>query len=198
MKPARTSTLLETLSALAAFFVVLAAATTTQAQGITATGTFTDTPNGGSFDYVINLQNSASSTSPVGTFWYAWIPGGFFLPSNPSSITAPSGWSASAPSLSGRFSIEFTANTPGAAILPGGSLNFSFTSIDTPATLAGPSAAPGNPPVGLSTLYSGDTPFSGNSLQFNVTPAPEPSSLALLAASLFGFLFFARRKARSL
>jgi hypothetical protein len=31
-----------------------------------------------------------------------------------------------------------------------------------------------------------------------VTPAPEPSSLALLAASLFGFLFFARRKARSL
>jgi len=179
--------------ALAAGLAALAVTGTAQAQGIVATGTFTDTPNGGAYNYVIDLQNSASSTSPVGTFWFSWVPGQFFLPSSPSGVTPPSGWSDSIITGSGRSSIEFTANSTSAAIPAGGSLDFGFTSIDTPSTLAGPSAVPGDA-VGLSTLYSGDSAFSGNSLQFTVTETPEPSSLALLAAGSLGCLFAVRRK----
>jgi hypothetical protein len=178
---------------LATSVAVLALASSAQAQGITATGTFTDTPNGGGYNYDINLQNSSSSTSPVGTFWFSWIPGQFFLPSDPSSVTPPAGWTDTTPTGSGRFSIEFKASASNFAIAPGGSLDFDFTSADSPATLAGQSAVSGDA-VGLSTLYSGDTAFSGNSLQFTVTEAPEPTSLALLAAGSLGCLFAVRRK----
>lgn len=180
---------------LATGLAALAPGLSARAQGIAATGTFTDTPNGGAYNYVIDLQNSASSTSPVGTFWFAWIPGQFFLPSSPTGVTPPSGWSDSIITGSGRSSIEFTANSTSADILAGGSLDFDFTSADSPSTMAGQSAVPGDA-VGLSTLYSGDSAFSGNSLQFTVTETPEPTSLALLAAGSLGCLFAVRSKAR--
>lgn len=189
--------LLRNTFALAAGLVAAASASTTHAQGIIATGTFTDTPNGGSFNYVIDLQNSASSTSPIGTFWYSWIPGQFYLPSEPSSVTPPSGWSDVITPGSSTYGIEFTANSTGADIAPGSSLNFGFTSADTPATLNGTSLVFPGTPVGQSTLYSGDTAFSGNSDVFDVTEAPEPSTFALVAVGSLGLLFAASRKPRS-
>jgi hypothetical protein len=179
---------------LAAVLAVLVTASSARAQGtIAAVGTFTDTPNGsGGYNYVINLQNNSAS-SVIGTFWLGWIPGGFFLPSDPSSVTPPAGWTDTTPTSSGRYSIEFTDNSGTAAIPAGGSLNFGFASVDTPATVAGPSAVAGEP-VGESTLYSGNSAFSGSSLQFAVTPAPEPSTIALLVAGSLGLLFASRRK----
>jgi len=62
--------------------------------------------------------------------------------------------------------------------------------------MAGLSAAPGNPPVGESTLYSGNTAFSGSSLQLAVTPAPVPelSTLSLITAGSLGLLLARWRK----
>lgn len=177
--------------ALAAGLAALAVASNAQAQGITASAAFTDTPNGGSFNYVITLKNSAASTSPLGTFWYAWIPGGFFLPSSPSSVTAPTGWSDTIQAGSGKYSILFTDNSPTLNVIqPGGSLNFGFTTVDTPATLAAITAA-----NGTTTVYSGNSAFSGNSFEFNVTQAvPEPSPLVLITVGSLSLFFAIRRK----
>src|SRR5689334_20687895 len=59
---------------------------------ITPSGVFTSTPNGANFDYTITVTNSSSSTSPIGTFWYAWIPGYDYLATTPISVTPPTGW----------------------------------------------------------------------------------------------------------
>jgi hypothetical protein len=59
---------------------------------ITASAVISSTPTGANFNYNITLTNSASSTSPIGTFWFAWVPGKDFLGTSPISETAPTGW----------------------------------------------------------------------------------------------------------
>ena len=173
-------------------FIVLGTVSTVFAQGETGTATLSGVPAAGMYDYTLTLHNTG--TVPIGTFWYAWVPGEFFLPSSPSSPTTPLGWSASTPSSSGRYSVEYTASS-GYALAGGGTLSFGFTSPDTPATLAGNSPAYPGTPIGTSFLYSGG-PFSDAGYQFVVQSVPEPSALGFLGACVLGLVLAGRGKLR--
>src|SRR4051812_25004523 len=43
-----------------------------------------------SYKYLLTLTNTG--TSPIGTFWFAWIPGYDLLPTVPTAINAPTNW----------------------------------------------------------------------------------------------------------
>ncbi|MDE3065947.1 MAG: PEP-CTERM sorting domain-containing protein [Verrucomicrobiota bacterium] len=158
-----------------------------------ATATLNGVQNGGLYDYTISLDNTG--TVPIGTFWYAWIPGQFYLPSAPASEAPPTGWTASTPSLGGNYSIEYSASSSADYLQPGSSLNFDFTSSDTPATLAGDSSSYPGTPIGTSYLYEGAA-FSDQGYQFVVQSIPEPSVAGLLTAGFLGLASARRWKLR--
>jgi hypothetical protein len=137
---------------------------------------------GGTYDYTLTMSDPNSSTSPVGSFWFGWIPGQFYLPSSPSSVQTPVGWTDSIVPGSGAFSIQYVASSSASYIAAGTSLNFGFVSTDTPAVLAG--NAPNFPgtPVTTTVAYGAglfSSPSATIVLNVNV---PEPSSFALLLA----------------
>src|SRR5580692_4449185 len=115
-----------------AFLLALGATTVASAQNETGSATLTGVQDGSLYDYTLTLDNTG--TVSIGTFWYAWIPGGFFLPSTPATATAPTGWTAD---IFKSYSIQFTASSSASYLAGGDSLNFYFTSTDTPAALAG-------------------------------------------------------------
>jgi hypothetical protein len=135
--------------------------------------------SGGDFNYTITLTNSSASTAPIGTFWYAWIAVPFedFLATNPISVTPPTGWSASVTNIgsSDGYGIEYTANSSASAIQPGSSLNFSFTSADTPSSVNGNSPFYPGTPVGTSVVYQQGS-FTTPTEQFVVQPATSTGS----------------------
>ena len=109
------------------------------------------------YRYTITLADTG--TTPIGTFWFSWLPGQGYLPDLP-TFTSPVGWSAQltdgAPPQNG-YSILWTAST---ALQPGESLgNFSFTSTATPSVLFANSTIHSPTPVTTSVVYSG-APFS--------------------------------------
>jgi hypothetical protein len=150
---------------------------------LVVSGLIASQANGPNFDYTIRLTNSGSSTSPVETFWYAWVPGKDFLTTSPVSVAVPAGWTETITHVpntpTNGYAIQWVTST--APLAPGGSLDFKFTSADTPASVFGNSVYYPGTPVGTSFVYSG-APFQGLSSQFVVTAVPEPSSLALFAA----------------
>jgi hypothetical protein len=162
---------------------------------IDASATVSAIADGPNWDYTITLKNLISSTDSVQTFWYAWVPGADFLPTSPSSVSSPTGWTDQIthfPNVSTNgYAIQFV--TTSAALTPGSELEFKFTSADTPAQLAGDSPFYPGTPVGTSFLYSG-APFQGDSLQFVVTSVPEPSTLTL--ALVGGLVWFAGLRVR--
>ena len=164
-------------------------ASAVQAQ-IVASGNISGTPTGGGvYDYTITLHNDPSSLEGIQTFWYSWVPGADFLPSYPLSVTPPAGWSyyiAGGPYYyPDGYSIEFY-NYYG-ALNPGSSLDFHFTSSDTPAALAGNSSIFPSYQIGTSWVYN--NVGYGDSLQFVVqsAPVPEPGTISLLAVGLLGW-----------
>jgi hypothetical protein len=143
--------------------------------------------DGGMYDYTLTLNNRSSSTTSIGTFWFAWTDYGYdLLPSSPTVTQTPAGWSASV--LGGSYdyygytyydgySIQFT--TSSAYLNPGSSLTFEFTSPDSPSDISGINPYFGNE-VETSFVYSGG-PFSDAGSQFLVeTVVPEPAALGLL------------------
>ena len=155
------------------------------ADNIIPSAVITATPQGADFKYDITLTNSSQSNAPIGTFWYAWVPGKDFLATSPISETAPTGWIDSITHTPGNppdgFAIQFIAGNNGTTnpVEPGSSMAFSFVSADTPAMVFGNSQFYNNPPVGTSFVYSG-MPFSDQGFQFVVAAAaptvtaPEP------------------------
>jgi hypothetical protein len=164
---------------------------------LNATATITSqSVGGGMYDYLITLNNSASSTSSIETFWYAWLPNGDnFLPSYPSSVTPPNAsWNYSISTgyygyyyYYYDYGIEFTSTSD--PIAPGSSRNFEFVTSDPPSVINGESTIYPGYQVGTSYVYSGIV--SGNTEQIVVTqPVPEPSLVSLLA---LGALFCCSR-----
>jgi hypothetical protein len=140
---------------------------------ITASAVISSAPDGANFDYTITLTNSSSSTSPVGTFWYAWNTPSFdYLATSPVSVTPPAGWSdqiTNAGSSDGH-AILYTANSAASSLAPGASLTFKFTSADPPSSVNGNSPFYPGVPVNTSFVYP-QGPFSDAGHQFVVTPA---------------------------
>ena len=122
---------------------------------ITPSGLISSTPDGSNFAYTIALSNSNTSTSGIGTFWYSWVPGEDFLATKPISVTPPTGWtdSITGGGASDGYAIEFIASTSDYDVQPGNSLNFQFTSADTPASVEGTSVFHTAYPVGTSYVY---------------------------------------------
>ena len=142
-----------------------------------ATATISTNQTSAPFNYQITLHNSG--TTNIGAFWFAWVPGKDFLPTAPTSIIKPVGWSATvngSGTTDGR-SIEFIDNS--SLLTPGTSLSgFGFTSNDSPAQLAGKSPFFTSASVGTSFVYAG-VPFSDAGFQLNVSVVPEPTAIAL-------------------
>jgi hypothetical protein len=139
---------------------------------ITASGVISSTPDGAAYDYSIALSNSGSSSAAVGTFWFAWIavPFGDFLATRPISVTPPAGWTDSIThsGASDGYGILFTANGSASYVQPGSSLDFQFTSADTPASVDGDSKYYAGTPVGTSVVYP-TFAYSDTGHQFVVT-----------------------------
>jgi PEP-CTERM motif len=157
--------------------------TSVHAQGQIASGTVSGSGSG-PYTYNLTFSDAAGATSPIGSVWYAWVPGFFYLPGTPSSASAPSGWTAT---VSGN-SVQYVANAPANDIQAGQTLSgFSYIAAFTPAQLA---AAPNS---GRSDAYSAGL-FSDGGNIFVVSTVPEPSTLALLASGGAVLWIVARRK----
>ena len=143
------------------------------------------TSTGPANTYSLTLSDSISSSSPVGTFWFAWIPGEDLLSASPTNVTSPSGWQAFVEGgYYGGYSIEWYALSPSSYLPAGYSLTgFGFNSPDTPDALSGSSRVyPGTPTL-TSYMYSAG-PFSDAGTQVVVSQlptTPEPASIAATA-----------------
>lgn len=172
--------------------IVASAATYVRAQGgEIPSGTVAGSGSGPTYTYNLTFSDAAGATDPIGSVWYSWVPGQFFLPSDPMTAAAPAGWTAN---LSGtQNSVQFLAGSASDYIQPGQTLSgFSYTASFSPSQLA---AAPNS---GKSVAYIAGL-FSdpgGNGVTFFVQTAPEPSSLALIAVGVGGVFVARRRRVR--
>ncbi len=165
--------------------LILTAGTTSgvYAQGQVASGTISGS-GVGLYTYNLSFKDAAAATSPIGSVWYSWVPGAFFLPGTPSAASAPAGWSA----VIDANSVQFIASAPANFIQPGQTLiGFSYQASFSPAQLA---AAPNS---GVSVAYSGGL-FSDNGNTFTVqtVAVPEPSVSTLLISGLVGLFWVSR------
>ena len=172
---------------------VLAAGTVNlvHAQGQVPSGTI-GSSGSGPYSYNLIFADANGATSPIGSVWYSWIPGQFFLPGVPTSASAPAGWTATISANS----VQFVANSAPNDIAVGQSLSgFSYQAAFSPAQLA---AAPNSE---KSDAYSGGLfSDSGQIFTVQVVATPEPSSqMLMLSVSAILYLLDRRRlfKARA-
>jgi hypothetical protein len=164
--------------------LVAGTAASVHAQGQLASGAVSGSGSG-PYTYTLSFSDGASATSPIGSVWYAWTPGLFYLPGVPTSASAPAGWTANLVGTAN--SIQFTANSPANDITAGSTVSgFSYTAAFTPAELA---AAPNS---GLSVSYPGGLFVGG--VNFTVQAVPEPSTLALFVCGATGLCLVGRRR----
>ena len=159
----------------------LAVASWQRAEGaIRASATLTSEQLGAnSYQYSLTLTNNG--TTPIGTYWFAWLPFYDLLPSEPTQIGSPTGWNGiPAPDYYGVASVQWVNTaTP---LQPGKSLSgFTFDSPDSPSVISGKSFFAGYP-VETSYVYMG-APQAPGDPGFSFTTAtvvPEPTGIALL------------------
>lgn len=177
------------------FFLALSCATAGFAQGLpNGSGYITYNFGAGVYNYDIHLTNTGSTT--IGTFWYAWNPGQDYLPTKPSQVMAPTGWSDAITHIGqgDGYAIEFTANSSANYLQMNQSLSgFDFSSTDSPAVLDGGSNFFQGANVGDSFLYHAG-PFSDNGTQITVQTVPEPTGLIWLVPAV-GLIFLRRTHA---
>ncbi len=166
------------------------------ARDLVATGEISFTRTGSDYDYTITLTNSSTSTDSAGTFWFAWVPGKDFLPTNPiaGDFISPTGWTEKVThggSTDG-YAIQWVSASTASDLAPGNSLTFGFTSADTPAQLAADSPFYPTFPVTTAFVYQG-APFVGDSDQLvaAVASVPEPSTLVVGSVALIAGIAYA-------
>lgn len=154
------------------------------AQGDLPSGTISSSGSG-PFTYDLTFSDATGASSSIGSIWYGWVPGQFFLPGVPSTATAPTGWTESILANS----IQFVASSASFDIAPGHSLSgFSYTASFSPATLAGTANS------GTSVAYmAGLETDAGETFSVTAT-VPEPSLAGLASISALGLAAFRRRK----
>ena len=156
------------------------------AQGQIASGTISSSGSGPSYTYSLSFSDAPSSTSPIGSVWYAWVPGSFYLPGTPTSASAPAGWTATVDANS----VQFFANSAANDIAAGSTLSgFDYQANFSPAQLAAAANS------GLSVAYAGGIETDAG-YAFTVQPAvvPEPSTLTLLVCGAIGLYLIVRRR----
>lgn len=137
--------------------LVAGSATSVHAQGQIASGLISSSGSG-PYSYSLTFDNAPDATSPIGSVWYAWVPGLLYLPGTPTSASAPAGWTAT---IFGN-SVQFVATSAADDIAAGSSLSgFSYQAAFSPAQLE---AAPNS---GVSVAYSGGL-FSDSGNTFTV------------------------------
>ena len=183
----RILTFVGSAAAALAFFQLRANAATS------ATATYTvQQLDSNTYEYDFTLNNTG--TTPIGTFWFGWLPAYDLLPTIPTSVTSPSGWTGNHEEegfTGSTSSVEWdTTNYLQAGQSLGG---FAFDSHDTPATIAGPSYY-FQLPVATTYVYSGpfETGTAGSLVSQQVAASPEPGTLSLLSLAAVGLL--ARRR----
>lgn len=147
----------------------------------------TGTPASPLYHYDITLNNTG--TTDIGTFWFAWIPGGDFLPSVPASESSPSGWgdSTGKPFVTGSgnsfdgSALQWISQSSASNVKAGTSLSgFDFTTADSPSVLAGKAPSNTAHQVMESFVYIG-SPFADPGFDFTVTEAASGPTAAKLA-----------------
>jgi hypothetical protein len=168
------------------FMLAFGTANFVHAQGQIASGTV-GSSGASPFNYSLTFSDAAGATSPVGSVWYSWIPGQFFLPGTPTSASAPAGWTATI----FNNSVQFVASSPANDIAAGQSLSgFGYQATFSPAQLAAAANS------GESDAYSAGL-FSDAGNIFVVQAVPEPSGQMLLLAGATTLLLIHRRKLRT-
>jgi hypothetical protein len=164
------------------FALAAGSAPSVLAQGDIASGTISSS-GGGPYSYSLTFSDASGATGSIGSVWYSWVPGSFYLPGVPTSASAPTGWTANISS----DSIQFVASSSTYDITKGNSLSgFGYTATFTPAQLA---AAPDS---GVSVAYTGGL-FSDGGFTFTVTAVPEPSVFSLLIPGAIALWLLGRR-----
>lgn len=146
------------------------------------------------YQYTLTLTNGASSTTPIATFWYAWIPGQDYMATSPSDITVPAGWSDVVTNAGGSdgYAIQWDAGSPAADVAAGSTLTgFSYESADTPAVEFGNSPFYPTVPIVTSFTYSAGVE-QGTGEKFLVS-VPEPATLGMAIPAIL--LLMRRRRA---
>lgn len=123
----------------------------------------------GTHHYTITLTNASSDN--MGTFWFSWTPGKNFLPTLPTNIQSPTGWTAQTTHDSTTDGYGIQWKSASAPLTPGHSLTFTFDSADAPSTLEGKSTLYPTFAVTTSFTYKG-APFSDAGTQFALTSGP--------------------------
>jgi hypothetical protein len=163
--------------------IVLLAAAAPALADLAATAVLSTSSASSPYNYTIDLHNTG--TTNIGTLWFSWDAGSDynFMPSSPTGIVAPAGWTAQITHVfpGDGYGIEYQ-NVLGSLIAPGGHGTFKFASTNSPTTMMGLGWYGGNN-VTTTWVYSG-APFSDAGFRFvsSVSTVPEPMSLLLLAS----------------
>jgi hypothetical protein len=163
---------------------VLAAGTAAcvHGQGQLAGGTIAGSGSG-PYVYSLIFSDAGGATSPVGSVWYAWTPGQFYLPGVPTSASTPAGWTATITANSVKYVADSSTND----IAAGQSLSgFGYQATFSPTQLAAATNS------GLAVAYSGGL-FSDSGNTFTVQAVPEPSGQMLLLSGMIA-VWLIRRK----